>query len=297
MKTYDEVDFYLEDLKSKFTKINPNEYYLSYSGGRDSHLLYWFLKTWLEKNDYDMWLRYKNIKIVSSNTRMEHPEILRRMIDLSDVVVLSELKPFEIKEKYGIPCFSKMQDEMIRRYQTGHRTPSVMQYINGSKNGGVTMFKLNNKAKKLLLNDELHKVSPKCCDYLKKKPLLKYGKENNLKPILGVRGGESLLRKSQYKSCFTKNRKFTPLWDLEENLFLKIYKKYNIPSPKIYESISQTGCMGCPYGSHYGNTKIELDLLPKNKRNYIIKYFKESYDVLGIEYQTRQQNIFDINKE
>lgn len=25
------VDFYLFDLKSKFTKINPNEYYLSYS--------------------------------------------------------------------------------------------------------------------------------------------------------------------------------------------------------------------------------------------------------------------------
>lgn len=29
----DNVDFYLEDLKTKFKKINPNEYYLSYSGG------------------------------------------------------------------------------------------------------------------------------------------------------------------------------------------------------------------------------------------------------------------------
>ena len=28
----DNVDFYLFDLKSKFTKINPKEYYLSYSG-------------------------------------------------------------------------------------------------------------------------------------------------------------------------------------------------------------------------------------------------------------------------
>ena len=26
-----EVDFYLFDLKGKFNKINPNEYYLSYS--------------------------------------------------------------------------------------------------------------------------------------------------------------------------------------------------------------------------------------------------------------------------
>ena len=31
MQYMDEVDFYLEDLKSKFDKINPKEYYLSYS--------------------------------------------------------------------------------------------------------------------------------------------------------------------------------------------------------------------------------------------------------------------------
>lgn len=29
----DDVDFYLYDLKTKFDKINPSEYYLSYSGG------------------------------------------------------------------------------------------------------------------------------------------------------------------------------------------------------------------------------------------------------------------------
>lgn len=29
----DEVDFYLVDLKSRFDKIKPNTYYLSYSGG------------------------------------------------------------------------------------------------------------------------------------------------------------------------------------------------------------------------------------------------------------------------
>ena len=29
----DDVEFYLVDLKSKFDKIKPNTYYLSYSGG------------------------------------------------------------------------------------------------------------------------------------------------------------------------------------------------------------------------------------------------------------------------
>lgn len=35
-----DAQFYLFDLKTKFAKINPDEYYLSYSGGKDSHLLY-----------------------------------------------------------------------------------------------------------------------------------------------------------------------------------------------------------------------------------------------------------------
>lgn len=35
MNKVDEVEFYLIDLKSKFDKIKPNTYYLSYSGGKD----------------------------------------------------------------------------------------------------------------------------------------------------------------------------------------------------------------------------------------------------------------------
>ena len=55
----------------------------------------------------------------------------------------------------------------------------------------------------------------------KKKPLKKYGKETGLKPIIGVRGSESLLRSAQYgnktdddeygEACFTKTGKFSPL--------------------------------------------------------------------------------------
>lgn len=279
-----EFEFYLEDLKSKFLKINPNEYYLSYSGGRDSHLLYWFLKEWLKENDYDMYIKYNIIPIVSVNTRMEHPEILRRMIDNSDKVLLPQLKPHEIKEKHGSPCFTKQQDEYIKRYQGGLRSYSLMKSINGEN----VKFNLNKKARKLLFEGKLHKISPKCCTYLKKKPLTKYGKETGLKPIIGVRGDESIMRKTGYISCFTKSMKFTPLWDLNEEIFKGIYKQYNIHSPKIYEVISQSGCMGCPYGR---NIKQELDLLPKNKRNYIIKYHKESYDIKKIEYQTIQTKL------
>ena len=122
-----------------------------------------------------------------------------------------------------------------------------------------------------------------CCYYLKKKPAYDFEKETELKPILGIRSNESMMRKQQYKSCFTKNGKFTPIYDLSDDLLNKIYKKYNIEIPKVYEKVCRTGCMGCPYGSYKHDTEKELTLLNKNQFEFVCKYFKESYEVLGIK--------------
>ena len=276
-----EEEFYLIDLKSRFDKIKPNTYYLSYSGGKDSHFLYWFIKEYLKRND---------IKIVGINTYMEHHEIRDRILKNSDIVLQPKLKPFEIKEKYGSPCFSKMQDDFIDRYQRGSRSKSVMERINGYDESGRswTKYRLNNKARELLLSGKLHRVSPKCCKYLKKEPARQFEKETGLKAILGVRGGESVLRSSKYKTCFTKDKKFTPIHDLTDELLDKIYKKYNIEIPQVYNHITRTGCMGCPYGSYKGDTEKELSLINDNQRKFVCEYFKESYEVLGINTKIEQ---------
>ena len=169
----------------------------------------------------------------------------------------------------------------------------VHGYVFTGKNGikYTTLFKLNKTAKELLLSNKLHKVSPKCCKFLKKEPFKQFEKQTGKKAILGVRGGESNMRKSQYKSCFTKDKKFTPLHDLSDELLEKIYKKFNIEIPQIYDHVSRTGCMGCPYGSWKGETKKELDLLADAKRKFVIEYFKESYDVLGIDYKHKQEQL------
>ena len=289
----DEVDFYLEDLRSKFNKIKPNTYYLSYSGGKDSHLLYWFIKEYLKRDD---------IKIVGINTYMEHHEIRDRITKNSDIVLYPELKPMEIKKKYGSPCFSKIQDDYIERYQKGCRTDSLLSHINprqfiGKDNKTYSSsFSLNKKARELLLSGKLHRVSPKCCKYLKKNPAKKFEKETGLKAILGVRGSESAMRKTQYKTCFTKDKKFTPLHDLSDELLDMIYKKYSIEIPEVYKHICRTGCMGCPYGSYKGDTIKELQLLNENQFKFVIEYFEESYKVLGIK-PYRQTNIFDFIEE
>lgn len=272
----DEVEFYLIDLKSRFDKIQPNTYYLSYSGGKDSHFLYWFIKEYLKRDD---------IKIVGINTYMEHHEILARIKKNCDTVLLPKLKPMEIKEKYGTPCFSKEQDFYIYYYQNALRkgkqpSKTINDKIQGTYKTG---FNISKKARDYVLSGEAHKITHLCCHYLKKEPARQFEKETGLKAILGVRGNESAMRKTQYKTCFTKDKKFTPLHDLTDKLLDKIYQKYNIEIPDVYKHICRTGCMGCPYGSYKHDTEKELALLNENQFKFVCKCFKESYEVLGIK--------------
>lgn len=276
----DQVEFYLKDLASRFPKDREN-YYLSYSGGRDSHFLYWFIKEYLHDD---------KIEIVGINTYMEHPQILKRMRENCDVLLYPKMKPFEIKEKYGSPCFSKMHDEMISRYQKGSRTQNTMNYIMGEN----PVFKLNNKARELLLSGSLHKISNKCCENLKKKPSKLYAKKTGKHAILGVCGFESKLRKSQYNSCFQKDGTFTPLWDITQEMMDAIYDRYDIEIPSIYQEIDRTGCMGCPYAPKI-NTEKELRLVTKAQRKFLGEYFKESYEVLGIDIESIKKECGDYD--
>ncbi|WP_277048785.1 phosphoadenosine phosphosulfate reductase family protein [Solobacterium moorei] len=275
----DEITFYLEDLKSKFAGIDRKKYYLSYSGGKDSHFLYWFIKEYLHDED---------IEIVAVNTRMEHPQIMKRMYRYADRVLLPEKTIKQVVQEYGSPCFSKNKDEFIRRYQSGSRSKNTLQMIQGTSENKRSKFQLSQKVSSMLLNGKLPKISPKCCDITKKKTIHKYEKEIGKKAILGVRQDEGALRKSKYQTCFTKDRKFTPIHDLSDRLLEEIIKKYDIEVPEIYEHISRTGCMGCPYGHYSGNTEKELNLLSPAQRRYCISVFKDSYDVLGVDYRHEQ---------
>lgn len=192
----DAVDLYLFDLKSKFNKINPNEYYLSYSGGKDSHLLLWFIKKYAPE--------FNSIPVVSVNTYMEHPQIRKRIYDNSDQVLLPKLKPFDIKKKYGIPCFSKEQDFYIYYYQKAlekNKKPAktYIEKINGTYHTG---FNISKKAKEYVLSGNAHKITHLCCYYLKKKPFHDYEKKTGRKAILGVTAEERTIKKKTIHKLF-----------------------------------------------------------------------------------------------
>lgn len=263
-------------LEDRFkAKIDFQKYYLSYSGGKDSHFLYWFIKDWM--NDTE-------IQIVGVNTSFEIPEIRDRITHNSDVVLHPIMSRWSIKEKFGIPCFSKQQDEYIHRYQNGSRTDNTMRAIMGQN----IKFNLNQNARKLLLSGKLHRVSNKCCLYNKELPMKQYGKRTGKKAIIGVRQAESQTRKAKYNTCLKADGGFNPIYDFSDALMDGIYEAYGLEIPKCYIYLHRTGCAGCPYGRNIEN---ELSLLPELQRQAAIKYFRESYDVKAVNYKNLQNTL------
>ena len=288
----DEIEFYLEGLKSKFLKINPDEYYLAYSGGRDSHFLLWFIREYLHET---------RIPAVYSNTGMDIPEIRERARANADVVLKPSMHPLEVKEKYGIPLNSKLQDEFVYTYQQlkmkGVAEKDMPRYIRINvlredvaigKNGKALKYMyVNLKTVKALRAGTLHRVSKKCCDFSKKIPARNYEVESGRKAILGIMGEESQLRKSMnIKGCFTASKKFYPIRDLTDELQKKIEERYDIPIPAIYSIVRQTGCAGCPYGLfNKKRFNAVMNLLPHAQREFCMEYFRESYEFRGYEFE------------
>lgn len=270
----------MRKLDNRFAKIDPDKYYLSYSGGEDSEIV-------------RLYIQFRNlpIKIVSLNTYREHKDIVARMKEHADVILYPD-KTFEwIYENYGAPCFSKQQDEYIKRYQNGSRSDNTMNAIMGGKG---SKFQLNETARKLTITEQLHKVSGECCTWTKKVPLKKYGKESGLLPIVCVRGEESNTRKSKYTSCLKPDGMFTPIFDIPKEIMDAMRAFFEMKSPEIYRYVDRTGCIGCPYGR---NIETELAHVTPAQKRYAIKSFEESYKVKGVNYKDTQLSIFDYEGE
>lgn len=261
-------------LRMRFAnKIQSEDYYLSYSGGKDSHLLLWFIKDYLHDTQ---------IEIVSVNTFREHNDIRKRLYENCDIVLTPTMKMSEINAQYGMPCFTKTQDEHIHRYNKGLRSKSLMERVARipRENGYISSFALNKIASELLLNDNLHKVSCKCCDFTKKQPLKNYEQKTHRCAILGVRSAESLQRKAKYKTCLSKNGKFSPIYDFTDCMVDVLYRLYDIEIPSIYYFVDRTGCIGCPYGKK--NSVLEgLGQATVAQVKYALDSFGESYKVKG----------------
>ncbi|OAV75853.1 hypothetical protein Barb7_00485 [Bacteroidales bacterium Barb7] len=225
-------------------KMNGN-IYISLSGGKDSTVMMDIIRRFVDKN----------APAVFCNTGNEYPEIVKFIRSTDNVTVIRpDIHIHQIIEKYGFPLISKEQSQYIR--QAKHTKSEKLRNIR-LQGGEKGIGKIAEKWK-FLINAPFD-VSEKCCDYLKKKPFQKFGKETGLHPIIGTMAAESRLRlqkwlKSGCNSFESNMIASYPLSIWTEYDIWTYIRRFRIPYSSIYDmSIKRTGCMFCGFGCHLKN--------------------------------------------
>lgn len=294
----------LEVIKQTIQKYGENNFYLSFSGGKDSTILHCLLDKALPEN---------KIPRVFINTGIEYNaivEFVKEMAQEDDrFIILKPTKPIrETLEKYGYPFKSKEHSLRVEEFNKDSNANYIYKYIHGrTRNGQESKFHC---PKMLLYQFEekgKYNYSNKCCYKLKKEPVNKWAKENK-KPIVitGMRKEEGGNR-ARLGCIITKNgkvAKFHPLIVVTDEWEEWIIKKYGIKLCKLYSepfNFKRTGCKGCPYSL---TLQEQLDTMaiymPQEKKQceLIWKPVYEEYRKLNYRLKKDKEiNLFDFKGE
>lgn len=267
-----ENEFILQDrlnvIRDTINKYGIDNFYLSFSGGKDSTILHHLL---------DMTFPNNEIPRVFTDTGIEYTMISKFVKKLAEtdkriVIIKPTLSIKETLETYGYPFKSKEHSQKVEEYQLHHIIhPYMERYVYGlNKDGSVNNFKCPNK---LLYQFEKHenelKISKQCCSKLKKEPSKKWAKENNKTiTITGMRSEEGGTR-LQIGCMSKKQDKFHPLSKVNDEWEDWFVKEYNIQLCELYYppyNFKRTGCKGCPYALDLQhNLDVMQELLPIEK--------------------------------
>ena len=238
-------------IKDTINKYGIDNFYLSFSGGKDSTILHYLLDKAIPNN---------TIPRVFINTGIEYNDIVNFTLELAKndnrfVILKPQQSISKTLEKYGYPFKSKEHSLRVYEFNKGSKSPYIKKYITGiDKKGKETPF----CCPKILLyqfqEQGKYNYSNLCCYKLKKEPVHKWEKENK-KPIVitGMRNEEGGNRKNL--GCIITNNKgkllkFHPLIKVNEQWENWFINKYNIKLCKLYYppyNFKRTGCKGCPF--------------------------------------------------
>lgn len=255
----------LEKIKQIIAKYGEENFYLSFSGGKDSTVLHYLL---------DMAVPNNKIPRVFSNTGLEYRLIYKFVKSLQEkderIVMISPRKNIvKTLEKVGYPFKSKKHSEMVEMYQKGSKASSIERYLN--KGGG--QFGCPKVLKYHFTPECKLKISDRCCDEFKKDTFNDWIKlKENKKSILitGMRKEEGGHRVNI--NCIVTKKggevtRFHPLavvTDTWENWFIN---NYGIQLCELYYypyNFERTGCVGCPFNI---NIEKELEILKEKLPN------------------------------
>jgi 3'-phosphoadenosine 5'-phosphosulfate sulfotransferase (PAPS reductase)/FAD synthetase len=216
--------------------------YVSFSGGKDSTVLLHLVRS-----------IYPDVVAVFCNTGLEFPEIITFVRETDNVTWLRPAITYpHVIEEFGWPVVSKDQACAISRYRNTSDPVQKHRRLYGWPNGTKGMI---SKKYRYLINAPF-KISDACCDVMKKRPFLRYVKETNRHPFLGIMAGDSKRRQDKYQEygCNAydmKDPKSMPLSIWTEADVWSYIRSRNIPYSSIYDmGYERTGCIFCMFGVH-----------------------------------------------
>lgn len=208
--------------------------YVEFSGGKDSTVLLDLVRK-----------IYPDVPAVFCDTGLEFPEVRQFAMNTENVVVLRpEMNFRKVIETYGYPIVSKRVADTV---EYGHKPGSFRwKELHGEivrSNGTKSEF---NCEKWCYLLDAPFKVSSRCCNVMKKKPMKKYSKETGRVPIIATMANESRSRRSTWMStgCNAFNKKSPsshPMSFWTEDDVLQYLHTYNVPYASVYGDIVPCG--------------------------------------------------------
>lgn len=276
-------EFLLEDrlqkIRSVINKYGEENFYVSFSGGKDSTVLSALV---------DLALPGNKIPRVYANTGIElnmiHDFVYEMQKTDDRIIIVKPAIPIKpMLEQEGYPFKSKVHAHCVNLYQIGSDNKMVLGYL--GKRPETWHSRTCPKILRYQFTEQNDlRISDKCCIRLKEEPLINYGKTNNKKiTIIGTMKAEGGRRSNLQCLLFEGNKlkKFQPLAPVTkewENWFIA---EYNIEICDIYKSpynFDRTGCKGCPFALHLQH---ELDILEKffpNERKQCEAIWKPVYD-------------------
>ena len=207
-------------IKDTINKYGEENFYLSFSGGKDSTILHYLLDQALPNN---------HIPRVFINTGIEYQMIVDFVKELASkddrFVILKPTQPIKpMLEKYGYPFKSKEFAHHYGIYQSKGKTISVLKFLQENRGGTNDKLIVCPTMLKPLFTEEHKlpfKVSANCCRKMKKEPAHKYEKESGRTiAITGMRNAEGGQRMS-IKGCILtdkngKVKRFHPLIKVDD---------------------------------------------------------------------------------
>ena len=279
MSLSDKIQNTMAKLMEFYDYVNGN-CYISCSGGADSIVLYDITKRFVEamNNNY-------KFKVVFDDTGLEEPTVRATALAIPEVQVVRPEMPFiKVLIEIGYPLVSKEVSECVDQARKCLDNPNrerdiyrLEKLLGTAKQKGGTKSLYNKEKYKNLINAPF-RISNRCCDIMKKRPMGKL-KE---KPIIATMTEESANRKMAWlkTGCNSFEGKIAsrPMSFWTKQDVLQYIKKYKVkiadcygevvPVDKdnnvtfedikdhyIFSGVQRTGCIYCMFGCHLDTQK------------------------------------------